>query len=69
VAGPSLLLMDEPLSSLDPELNLHLRHEILRLHAQLGFTLIYVTHSREEAAEVASRVVGMERGRMVMQAG
>jgi ABC-type sugar transport system ATPase subunit len=36
VAGPSLLLMDEPLSSLDPELNLHLRHEILRLHAQLG---------------------------------
>jgi len=58
-ANPTIVLMDEPLSSLDPELNLHLRREILRLHAELGFTLAYVTHSREEAADVGSRVILM----------
>jgi ABC-type sugar transport system ATPase subunit len=54
--------MDEPLSSLDRELNLHLRREILRLHAGLGFTLVYVTHSQEEAAELGSRVIAMRQG-------
>jgi ABC-type Fe3+/spermidine/putrescine transport system ATPase subunit len=57
VASPGLVLMDEPLSSVDPELNLHLRKEILRLHAELGFTLVYVTHSREEATELGSRLI------------
>jgi iron(III) transport system ATP-binding protein len=64
VANSSIVLMDEPLSSLDPELNLHLRREILRLHAELGFTLVYVTHSVEEAAAVGSRVIAMHQGRV-----
>ena len=59
VANPTSVLMDEPLSSLDAELNLHLRREILRLHAELGFTLVYVTHSREEAGAIGSRVIAM----------
>jgi iron(III) transport system ATP-binding protein len=59
VAKPAIVLMDEPLSSLDPELSLHLRGEILRLHAELGFTLVCVTHSREEAAELGSRVIAV----------
>jgi ABC-type sugar transport system ATPase subunit len=59
VANPTSVLMDEPLSSLDAELNLHLRLEILRLHAELGFTLVYVTHSREEAGAIGSRVIAM----------
>lgn len=63
VAGAGLLLMDEPLSSVDPELNVHLRREILRLHRRLWFTLVYVTHNREEAGDVASRVIEMNRGR------
>jgi len=63
VAEPAIVLMDEPLSSLDPELNLHLRREILRLHAELGFTLVYVTHSREEAVDMGSRVIGMAHGK------
>ena len=63
VANPTIVLMDEPLSSLNPELNLHLRKEILRLHAELGFTLVYVTHSVEEAAEMGSRVMAMHPGR------
>ncbi len=61
VANPTIVLMDEPLSSLDPELNLHLRKEILRLHAELSFTLLYVTHSSEEAAELGSRVILMRQ--------
>jgi iron(III) transport system ATP-binding protein len=64
VANPTIVLMDEPLSSLDHELNLHLRGEILRLHAELGFSLVYVTHSREEAADVGSRVIAMRQGRI-----
>jgi iron(III) transport system ATP-binding protein len=64
VGNPTIVLMDEPLSSLDPDLNLHLRREILRLHAELGFTLVYVTHSREEAADLGSRVLTMRHGRI-----
>jgi ABC-type Fe3+/spermidine/putrescine transport system ATPase subunit len=62
VANPTIVLMDEPLSSLDTELNLHLRREILRLHEELGFTLVYVTHSREEAADIGSRVIALRDG-------
>jgi iron(III) transport system ATP-binding protein len=67
VGNPAIVLMDEPLSSLDPELTLHLRREILQLHADLGFTLVYVTHSREEEAEVGSRVLEMRDGRIGQQ--
>lgn len=62
VARPPIVLMDEPLSSLDPELKMHLQREVLRLHAEIGFTLLYVTHSREEAFAIGSRVLAMERG-------
>ena len=62
VTKPAIVLMDEPLSSVDHELNLHLRGEILRLHAALGFTLVYVTHSREEAADIGTRVIAMQNG-------
>ena len=59
VANPTIVLMDEPLTSLDLDLKLHLRREILRLHAELSFALVYVTHDAEEAAEVGSRVIEM----------
>jgi ABC-type sugar transport system ATPase subunit len=54
---PRFLLMDEPLSNLDAALSHRLRGEIVRLHAELGFTLIYVTHARAEAEEIATRVI------------
>ena len=57
ILSPKILLMDEPLSSLDPELNRKLRKEILRLHAEFGFTLVYVTHNEEEAREIGERIV------------
>lgn len=68
VLRPQVLLMDEPLSSLDHELSVALRQEILRLHGDLGFTLLYVTHDREEAAQIGTRVVLLERGQIVSQA-
>ncbi|HHQ47313.1 MAG TPA: ABC transporter ATP-binding protein [Acidobacteria bacterium] len=68
VLEPRALLMDEPLSSLDPELNRRLRAEILTLQERLGFTLVYVTHDREEAAALATRIVLMDHGRIVREA-
>ena len=56
--------MDEPLSSLDPELNIRLRKEILGLQKKIGFTLAYVTHNREEVFDMASIVVVMRKGRI-----
>ena len=65
VLTPKILLMDEPLSSLDFKLNFQLRKEIIKLHEKLGFTLIHVTHNIEEAFDVAERIVIMEEGRIV----
>jgi len=64
VFEPRVLLMDEPLSSLDLELNVRLRKEILRLQEKLGFTLLYVTHDRDEAFGMATRVVMMSKGQV-----
>lgn len=64
VLQPRALLMDEPLSSLDRDLSLQLRSDILRLHKTLGFTLIYVTHSSDEAREIATHLVLMSAGRI-----
>jgi ABC-type sugar transport system ATPase subunit len=57
VSEPRILLMDEPLSNLDAALGRRLRGEILRLHAELGFTLVYVTHSVSEAQEIGLRTI------------
>ncbi len=61
VMQPLALLMDEPLSSLDEELNLHLRTEIVRLQETLGFTLFYVTHNRSEAEAVGTRIIRVDK--------
>jgi len=65
VLRPKVLLMDEPLSSLDPQLNLRLRREILNLHERLGFTLLYVTHNHGEAVDIGSRIVLMDKGNVI----
>jgi ABC-type sugar transport system ATPase subunit len=54
---PRILLMDEPLSNLDAALSRRLRTEILRLHAELAFTLVYVTHSSDEAQDIGMRTI------------
>ena len=62
--APRIVLMDEPLSSLDEALNIQIRKEILRLQCELGFTLVYVTHSRDEANELGTRTMHLRNGRI-----
>jgi ABC-type Fe3+/spermidine/putrescine transport system ATPase subunit len=61
---PAILLFDEPLSALDLSLRLQLRAEIKRLHDELRFTAIYVTHDQGEAMAMSSRVAVMNGGRI-----
>ncbi len=65
VLQPEILLMDEPLSSLDSRLNRLLRGELLTLHRRIGFTVLYVTHNEEEASEVGTRIVEMRSGKIL----
>ncbi len=69
VLRPRALLLDEPLSSLDPALADRLVEVILRLQERLGPTLVHVTHDREEAHALATRTVLLERGRVVAGSG
>jgi len=64
VREPDVFLFDEPLSNLDASLRGQMRVEIARLHAQLGTTMIYVTHDQVEAMTLASRIVVLNRGRI-----
>lgn len=65
VAQPQVLLLDEPFSSLDPELRTTLRAELHQLRRELQVTMVYVTHDREDAAALADTVVEMRAGRIV----
>jgi spermidine/putrescine transport system ATP-binding protein len=61
---PEMLLLDEPLSSLDPHLRVRMQAELVRLHRELKITFVYVTHHQSEAFAMADRVVIMSEGRV-----
>jgi multiple sugar transport system ATP-binding protein len=65
VRRPAIYLMDEPLSSLDAALRADLRVELKRIQADLGATILYVTHDQVEAMTLASHIGILERGRLV----
>ena len=65
VGQPRLLLLDEPLSSLDPALRATLRDELARLRRALSLTMVYVTHDMEDAEALADRVIEMRAGHIV----
>lgn len=65
---PAVLLLDEPLGSLDANLRPELRTEIRKLQRRLGITTICVTHDREEALAISDRIAVMREGR-ILQAG
>jgi len=60
--NPSVLLLDEPLSALDPFLRVRMREELKRLQRELGISFIHVTHSQEEAMALADVIVVMNDG-------
>ena len=59
ITEPSVLLLDEPLSALDPFLRVRMRTELSRLQRELGITFVHVTHSQDEAMALADRIVLM----------
>ena len=68
VRDPKIFLFDEPLSNLDAELRVATRKELAALHAEIGGTMIYVTHDQVEAMTLADRIVVL-RGGLIEQVG
>jgi len=68
ITQPQILLLDEPLSALDPFLRVRMRAELRRLQLSLGIPFIHVTHGQDEALALADLVVVMNKGR-IEQAG
>src|SRR5271163_4222324 len=68
ITNPRVLLLDEPLSSLDEYLRLQMRGELRRMQRELGITFVHVTHTQLEAIAVADVVVVMEQGRIEQSA-
>ncbi|MFW9920763.1 MAG: ABC transporter ATP-binding protein [Candidatus Thorarchaeota archaeon] len=66
--NPELLLLDEPLSALDPNLRENLQNEIRKIQQELEISTIYVTHNQEEAFAIADRIAILENG-IVSQIG
>ncbi len=62
--GPDVLLLDEPFGALDSQVRHELRRWLRRLHDELHFTSIFVTHDQQEAIEVADTIVVLNRGRI-----
>jgi len=62
VVNPDVMLLDEPLSNLDPHLRESMRFEIKRLQKEFGFTIIFVTHDQAEAMALSDRMLVMDMG-------
>jgi len=62
IFAPDIVLMDEPLGALDKKLREQMQFEIKRLHEQLGFTVIYVTHDQTEALTMSDRIAVFSNG-------
>ena len=60
--NPDVMLLDEPLSSLDPHLREEMRFEIKALQKKFGFSIIYVTHDQSEAMALSDRIMVMKKG-------
>ena len=67
VTDPQILLLDEPLSALDPFLKIKVRAELKRFQRELGISFIHVTHSQEEAMALADLIIIMNAGKIEQQ--
>ncbi|WP_432667215.1 ABC transporter ATP-binding protein [Wukongibacter baidiensis] len=62
---PSLLLLDEPFSNLDADLQIKIREELKKIIKKTGITSIFVTHDKEDSKAIADRVVVLKEGEIV----
>lgn len=62
---PEILVLDEPIAGLDPKARKRILEQISRLHQNTGITVIMVSHSMEDVARYAGRIVVMNRGKLV----
>jgi spermidine/putrescine transport system ATP-binding protein len=67
IGRPEVLLLDEPLTSLDLKLRKAMQLELRRIQEELGTTFLYVTHDQEEALTMSDRIVLMNDGRIVQE--
>lgn len=65
VTNPKVMLLDEPLSNLDPKLREHMRFEIKELQQKFNFTIIFVTHDQSEAMAMSDRMLVMDMGNVI----
>jgi ABC-type Fe3+/spermidine/putrescine transport system ATPase subunit len=64
VLEPKVLLLDEPLSALDPKLRRQMRRELKDIQRRVGITFLFITHDQEEALSMSDRIAVMNRGRL-----
>jgi glycine betaine/proline transport system ATP-binding protein len=62
---PDLLLFDEPFSALDPLIRRDMQNEVIRLHHEVGKTMVFITHDLSEALKLGDRILIMRDGRLV----
>lgn len=62
---PEIILMDEPLSSLDAKLRLHVREELMEIQKKIGITTVYVTHDQEEALSLSDKIAVINEGNLL----
>ena len=67
INNPKVLLLDEPLSSLDLKLKKQMQVELKRLQKKLGITIIYVTHAQDEALTMSDRIIIFKDGKIVQE--
>lgn len=65
VRKPAVVLFDEPLSSVDESLSVSIRADLQKLHQQLNFTALFITHHLQEALQLGQRVAVMVEGQLV----
>jgi len=67
ISEPTVLLLDEPLGSLDRKLRVHMRVELRKIQRRLGITFLYVTHDQEEALVMSDKIVIVNEGKKIQE--
>ena len=62
---PEVMFLDEPFSALDPLIRRDMQNEVIRLHHELGKTMVFITHDLQEAAKVGDRIAIMRDGALI----